>query len=292
MVTCYRRLPEFNYLRPESLDEVLSLLEKYKGRAKVIAGGTDIIPKLKRREIKPPQYLIDIKNIHKLDYIKNGKNGLKMGALTTINTVESSPIIQQEYNLLYQAARSMASVQIRNRGTIAGNICNAVPSADNAPALLVLDAKIKLLSVKSSRIVEISKFFTGPNKTVIAPGELLQEIKIPQPAANSKSLYIKLTPRHSMDLAVVGVAVLIDYQGNIVRDIKIALGAVSPTPIRARKAEAYLLGKKLDEVSINSAAEIAAGEAQPISDHRASAEYRKDMIAVLTRRAINQLLAI
>ncbi len=292
MVTYYRRLPEFNYLKPKSIQEALALLNEYKGSAKIYAGGTDIIPKLKRREIKTPRYLIDIKGIQRLNYIKNEEDMLRIGALATIDAVEGSPVIRQDYNVLYQAARSMASVQIRNRGTIAGNICNAVPSADSAPALLVLDARVKLLSLQAKRVIGMEKLFAGPNRTNMTAKEMLEEIQIPRPDTHSKGIYIKLSPRHSMDLAVVGVAVLINYDGDSVQNIRIALGAVSPTPMRAKKAEAYLLGKKLDDSSIDSAAQIAAAEARPISDQRASAEYRRDMITVLTRRAIRQISAM
>ncbi|HEM61361.1 MAG TPA: xanthine dehydrogenase family protein subunit M, partial [Chloroflexi bacterium] len=137
MVTFYRRLPKFEYLRPSTIDEALSLLSQYRGRAKVIAGGTDILPKLKRREIKAPEYIIDLKGIPDLDYVRYDEvGGLSLGPLATIHAVEASPMVQDKFGVLYQAAESMASTQVRNRGTIAGNICNAVPSADAAPALL------------------------------------------------------------------------------------------------------------------------------------------------------------
>jgi CO/xanthine dehydrogenase FAD-binding subunit len=168
MVTFYRRLPRFEYLAPKTMSEALSLLARYKGRARVIAGGTDLLPKLKRREIKAPQNIIDLKRIRNLDYVKYGKrSGLSLGALATIHAVETSPIIQEKFGVLFQAAESMASTQIRNRGTIAGNICNGVPSADTAPALLTLEARLRLISQRGERIVNIEDFFTGPNETVV-----------------------------------------------------------------------------------------------------------------------------
>jgi carbon-monoxide dehydrogenase medium subunit len=290
MTTFYRRLPRFNYLAPVSLNEALSLLARYKGKAKVIAGGTDIIPKLKRREIRAPEHVIDLKAIPGLDNIQYDVSGLSLGALVTIGAVETSAIIQEKFGVLAQAARSMASPQVRNRGTIAGNICNAVPSADSAPPLLTIGAKLKLVSQEGERVVGIEDFFTGPGQTALANDEILQEIQIPHPPPNSQGIYLKLTPRRAMDLAIVGVAVVIIPQDGICKDIRIALGAVAPTPIRARRAEAVLKGQKLDDNLIEKAARTAAGEARPIDDHRASAEYRRDMVEVLVRRAIKQAI--
>lgn len=291
MVTFRRRLPKFDYLAPKTTDEVLSLLSQYKGRAKVIAGGTDVVPQLKRREIKAPEYIIDLKGIQGLDYIKyDGDSGLSLGALVTIHAVETSSIIWGKFGVLFQAAESMASPQVRNRGTVAGNICNAVPSADTAPALLTLEAKLKLISQKGRRIVKIEDFFTGPNETVLADEEILQEIQVPDLPPYSKGIYLKLTPRKSMDLAVVGVAVVVIPEDGICNDIRIALGAVSPTPVRVGKAEAIIKGQRLSDEVIEKVAQTAAEECSPISDLRASAEYRREMVRVLTKRAINQAL--
>lgn len=290
MTTFYRRLPKFNYLFPATLDEAFSMLSRYKGRAKVIAGGTDIIPRLKRRETAAPGYVIDLKGIPALDNIKYDAGGLNIGALATIGAVETSAIIRHKFGILAQAAQSMASPQVRNRGTIAGNICNAVPSADSAPALLALGAKLKIISPKGERTVSIEDFFTAPGQTVISDEEILREIYIPHPTPNSRGVYLKLTPRRAMDLAIVGVAALVTAQDGVCKDIRIALGAVAPTPTRAKKAEAVLKGQKLDDALIEKAAETAAAEAKPIDDHRASAEYRREMVEVLVKRAIKQAI--
>jgi CO/xanthine dehydrogenase FAD-binding subunit len=290
MTTFYRRLPKFDYLAPTTLDEALSLLAKYKGRAKVIAGGTDLVPKLKRREIKAPEYVIDLKGIPGLDKIKPNGSGLTIGALVTIEEVEVSPQIRQKFAVLAQAAQSMASPQVRHRGTIAGNICNAVPSADSAPALLTLGAKLKIISQKGERTVGIDDFFTGPNQTVLNSQEILAEIQLPNMPANSQGVYLKLTPRRAMDLAIVGVAVVATAKNGVCQDIRIALGAVAPTPTRAKKAEAILKGQKFTDALIEKAAKTAAAEARPIDDHRASAEYRRDMVEVLVRRAVKQAI--
>lgn len=292
MVTFYRRLPRFEYLAPKSMGEALSLLSRYKGRARVIAGGTDLLPKLKRREIKAPPYIIDLKKIRNLDYVKYGKRtGLSLGALATIHAVETSPIVREKFSVLYQAAESMASTQIRNRGTIAGNICNGVPSADTAPALLTLEAKLNLMSKRGERSVNIEEFFTGPNKTVLVGGEILREIQVPNLPPNSKGTYLKLTPRSSMDLAVVGVAVVVIPEDGICKYIRIGLGAVAPTPMRAKRAEGILRGQRFGEEVIERAAQTASEESRPIDDHRASAEYRREMVKLLTSRAIHQAIS-
>jgi carbon-monoxide dehydrogenase medium subunit len=290
VTTFYRRLPRFNYTAPTTLDEALSLLSEYGGRANVIAGGTDLVPKLKRREIGAPEYVIDLKGIPGLDEIKYDAGGLRLGALVTIGMVEDSARIQQGFGILAQAARSMASPQVRNRGTIAGNICNAVPSADSAPPLLTLGAGLKIISGKGERTVNIADFFTGPGQTALSGDEILREIQIPDMPPGAKGVYLKLTPRRAMDLAIVGVAVVVIPQDGICQDIRIALGAVAPTPIRAKKAEAVLKGQKLDDVLIEKAAKAAAGESSPIDDHRASAEYRLDMVGVLVKRAMKQAI--
>jgi len=292
MATFYRRLPKFDYLEPKTIEEALSLLAQYKGRAKVIAGGTDLLPKLKRREIEAPEYIIDLKDIPDLDYIKHDEvDGLSLGALATIHAVEISPIVQERFGVLFQAAESMASRQVRNRGTIAGNLCNAVPSADAAPALLTLEASLKLASRKGERIVNIEDFFTGPNQSVLADEEILQEIRVPNLPRHGRGRYLKLTPRSAMDLGFVGVSAVVVVEDGVCRDIRIALGAVAPTPIRARHAEDIVRGQKLSSEVIERAAQIASGECYPITDRRASEEYRCHMVEVLTKRAIQQAIS-
>jgi len=292
MVTFYRRLPKFEYLAPKTVDEALSLLSRYKGRAQIIAGGTDVVPKLKRREIEAPEYIIDLKGIPNLDYTRYDEgSGLSLGALATIRTVENSLIIKGNFSVLSQAAASMASPQVRNRGTIAGNICNAVPSADTAPPLLTLEARLKLASQKGESIVNIEDFFTGTGETVLTDEELLLEIQVPTLPLNSKGKYLKLAPRRAMDLAIVGVAVVVTHEDGFCKDIRIALGAVSPTPVRVRNAEAIIKGKQLNDQLIERVAQVASEECCPISDHRASAEYRAEMVKVLTKRAINEAIS-
>lgn len=291
MVVFYRRLPKMDYIRPGSIDEVLGFFSKGEnGRYKVYAGGTDVIPKIKKRIMNSPEVLVDLKGIRGLDYVNyDEKDGLRIGALTTLRSVAESGVVKEIYPMLAQATGSIASIQIRNRATVAGNICNAVPSADSAPALLALEAEVKCISVKGERIIGIDEFFKGPGMTALEPDEIVKEIHIPVLHKNMRGVYIKLSPRSRMDLAVVGVAVLGSIEDGIFKDVRIGLGAVGPTPIRALNAEGLLAGAGADDKTINDAAMLAASEAKPIDDHRASAEYRRMMVEVLVRRGLKEL---
>jgi carbon-monoxide dehydrogenase medium subunit len=293
VVTFYRRLPRVGYLKPGSLGEALGLLDENRdGRYTVYAGGTDVIPKLKARFIETPEALIDLKAIRELDFISyDEKTGLRIGALATISSVVEADIVKKNYPILYQAAHSIASTHIQNRGTIVGNICNAVPSADSAPALLCLGAKVVCAKRDGERLLQLENFFMGPNKTSLRTDELVTEIRVPPPADGARGAYIKLSPRSRMDLAVVGVAALVRKTNSSFGDARIGLCAVAPIPMRALKAEARLRGETASEKVILAAAKAAADESKPISDHRASAEYRRMMVEVLVARAIRQALS-
>lgn len=284
----WKRLPKFEYLGPKTIEEAASILGDLKDQAKVMAGGTDILIQMKNREITPA-YLVGIKNISSLDYIEYGQNeGLRLGALSTVGSIENSSLIQKKYNILAQAVRSMASTQIRNVATIAGNLCSAVPSADTAPALLVSGAKLMLRSNRGTRVVPIEEFFIDPRQTVLRGDELLTEIQVPDLSPGSKGVYLRHGLRKAMALASASVAVMMNSEDNYCKDIKIALGAVAPTPHRATGAEVVLRGQHLDDELIAEAARVASEEAQPISDIRASADYRRELVRVLTARAIRQ----
>lgn len=292
MVTFYRRLPKFDYIKPKSMVEALDLLgENNHGDVKVYAGGTDVIPKIKSRLIRAPKVLIDLKGIPEWDYIQYDEmDGLRIGALATISSVAHLPQVRENFGILSQAASSIASTQVQNRGTIVGNICNAVPSADSAPALLCLGAELSCVSSHGERVIHIEDFFTGPNQTALNPDELVKEIRIPNMPPQSKGVYIKLSPRSRMDLAVVGVGAVVAQDNGLIQDVRIALGAVAPTPMRAKRAEDVLKGEKLRAEMVMKAADIASEESKPIDDHRASAEYRRMMVEVLVKRAINNTL--
>ena len=281
----------FNYLEATTIKEAVSLLGKYDGKARVMAGGTDLLVQIRNKAIKP-EYVVDIGYIPKLDYIEyDDKQGLKIGALTPIQAMEKSDRLQRQYPVLTQAAGLLGSMAIRNVATIGGNLCNAAPSADNAPSLIGLSAKARIIGPDGERLVPLEGFCTGPGCTVFKKGEILVEIQVPSPPAGAKGVYLK-HGRSAIDLAVVGVAVIMVLEGgDTCRDIKVVLGAVAPTPLRAKKAEGVLIGKKVEAALIEKAAQTASEEARPITDVRASAEYRREMVKVLTRRALNQIMA-
>lgn len=282
----------YEYHVPADVNETLSLLERYGDSGKLIAGGTDLIPKLKAG-IAKFDHMISLKQVDALKHIdfEPGK-GITIGANVDLRTAEANEYIQKYYPALYTGMHSMANTQIRNRGTITGNICNAVPSADTAPALLVYGAEVKIASKRGERIVPINQFFTGVCKTVLEPDELVTEIFIPLPKEGAVSVYYKYAIRKALDLAMVGVAVNVSVdQEMVVQDARIALGAVAIVPKRAEHAENLILGQKLTEKLICQAAQIAAAEdCRPISDIRATAEYRRKMVAVHVRYGLRKVV--
>jgi len=284
------RLPKFEYLSPKTIKEACRLLAKHKDKARVVAGGTDLLVIMKHKEVTP-QYVIGLKGIPNLDYIKADAKGLRIGALATLKSVADSRDVRKRFPFLADTARKMATAQIRNMGTIGGNLCNAAPSADTAPPLICLGAKAKLVGPNKERVVALEKFFAGPGKTVLRAGEILTEIQLPNQPAHTGGAYLKLS-RLAVDLAVVGVAALVTLKGKdgLCSEARIALGAVAPTPVRANKAEGMIKGKKIKDDIIEKASRMAAQEARPITDVRGSAFYRKEAVKVLTTRAIRQAL--
>jgi carbon-monoxide dehydrogenase medium subunit len=280
----------FEYLEPLSVEEAVSFLGKYRGRAKVLAGGTDLVPSMKEKTIRP-EYVINLGRITGLDNILfDGDGGIKIGALTTIRNIEQSPQLTSKCGILCQAARQMASTSIRNVATVGGNLCNCSPSSDMAPVLLALSAKVKVVGSAGERVLPLEQFLAGPGATALQPDEILTEIQIPSPSQERAGVYIKYSTRGGEDLALVSVAALITLSGTdgTCTDAILALGAVAPTTMRAHKAESLLKGKKIDQKLIEDAASVASGEAIPIDDIRGSAEYRRDMIKVFARDAIKQ----
>lgn len=285
-------LPQFEYLVAESLDDACKKAADLGPTAKIMAGATDLIIPMKDHAVKPePEYLIDIKKVEGLDYLTyDEEEGLKVGALTTLRTLEFSPLVQEKYPAVAYAAKSIASTQIRTKGTMAGNICNASPSCDSGPIVVATDAKILVHGVNGDKVIKGTEFFKGVKKTVLEPGDIVTGIVFPPLSKNKKAAYIKHSVRKAMDLAIVGVAVVIEVEDGICKDAAIALGAVATTPIRAPKAEAVLIGKELTDEVIEEAAQAAMDSCTPISDIRASKEYRSAMVKVFTKRAIKQAL--
>jgi carbon-monoxide dehydrogenase medium subunit len=284
------RLPRFEYLNPQTIQEACSLLSQHGDKARVLAGGTDLLNGMKERVIKP-EYIIGLRGISDLDYIETDADGIRIGAMTSITSLGNSKAIQETFPCLAEVPGKMATVQIRNMGTIGGNLCNAAPSADTAPILICLGAKAKIVGTDGERVVALEEFFTGPGETVLKAGEILAEIQVPNQPANTAGAYFKMS-RVAVDLAIVGVGAVITLDGKdgSCSDVKIALGAVAPTPIRAKKAEAVIKGKKIEEDLIEEAGKIASEEASPIDDVRGSAFYRTEIVNVLTKRAIRKAL--
>ena len=280
----------FEYHAPTSTAEAIGLMERYGDSARVIAGGTDLLTALKERWERPA-YVIGIGAIPGLASITYEEGiGLTIGAAATVRAVETSAVVRAKYPVLAYAASTLASIQIRNLATVAGNICRASPSADMPPALLVLDAAVVLAGPAGERSVPLAEFFTGPGRTVRQPNELLTEIRVPPPQPHSSAAYIKHSPRRAMDLAVVGVAAAVTRQDGLCCNVRIALGAVAATPRRAREAEMVLEGYEPTAARLEEAARVATTECSPISDVRGSADYRREMVRVHTGRALQQAL--
>jgi len=278
------------YFAPKTMEEACSLLSSHKVEAAVIAGGTDLIVCMKKG-IALPRYVINIGRIAGQDYINyDEKKGLRIGGQAPILSLATSPVIRAKYGVLAQAAGELGTPHVRRGATLAGNLCNASPSAETAPALIVLGASLKLVSTERERTVPLEDFFVGPGQTVRAPDEILAEIRVPNLAPRSGGVYLKHTVRKALDLAIVGVAVMVTMEGDSLHDVKIALGAVAPTPLRAKAAEAVLKGKKATDSLLQQAGQVAADVSRPIDDIRSSAEYRRKMVKVLTIRAIQQAI--
>ncbi len=292
-VVFYRRMPRFDYFRPASIAEALDALDPdVPLKDQVYAGGTDLMPKLKARGIKAPKRVIDLKGIAGLDYVRwDEAKGLRIGALATVARVAASPDVRARYAALFEGASAIASDQIQHRATIVGNVCNAVPSADSIPALLVHDAEVVCVGRAGERVVALKDFFLGPGRVALDPAELVKEIVLPPPTPGERTTYLKLAPRGRMDLAIVGAAARVVIVDGIVVDARVALGSAAPIPKRAVEAEAAIRGRPPTPETIAEAARLAAAHAVTRGSHRASAEYRRLMLEVLVRRALTSLAA-
>ena len=281
---------EFDFVSPQSLGEATALLRRYGTQARLLAGGTDLLLRVERRLVEPG-VVVDLKKIRALRGIKANRKGLTIKAVTLMDEIASSPLVRRRYGMIATGAAAVGSIQTRNRATLGGNLCNASPAADTAPPLIALAARARIASSRREREVPVEEFFLGPGKTCLQPNELLKEIFIPSPAPRSGGSFQRCT-RTAMDIALVNCAVFVFLlpRREIIGDIRIALGAVAPTPVRAVQAEDLLKGKRLDKDTIDAAADCAASSVSPIDDVRSSASYRREMVRVLTRRAIEAAL--
>jgi carbon-monoxide dehydrogenase medium subunit len=279
---------DFTYLKPGTLEEALSMLSEHKDEGKIICGGQSLLIVM-RQGLLVTDYLIDIKGIHELSYITyDEKDGFKIGATTTHRAVETSELIKQKCPVLVAVEKRLASIQVRNWGTIAGNLAHGDSSGDLAPTLIALDAGIKLASSRGSRIVPLEEFYTGLFETALEKDELVTEVQIPPLRAGTAVAYKKFNLIEN-DQAIVGVAtaVTIDQDGAC-KDARVVLSNAGVTPIRAKSAEKILIGKKRAGALFVKASDAASGDAEPVSDIHASEEYRRHLIKVLTGRMVKQ----
>lgn len=319
---------DFEYLEPASISEAVILLSRYKEKAKIMAGGTDLLVKMKQRVVGPG-YLVNIKkipNLNRIDYDQS--EGFRIGALTTLHQIETSPLIREKINLLAQAAHQVGAARIRSLGTIGGNLCQdsqclyyarthlwcrppcyrgggdicyavegakscqAMATAETAPALICLDARARIAGPKGERTIPLENFFVSAGVTDLYEDEILTTIEIPAPGNHMAGVYLKHSRRGAIDFAIVGVAVMLTLQSRngACSDIRIALNGVARTPIRANRAEEVLQGKRVEENLIREAAQTASEEARPLGDIFGSATYRKKMVNVLVKQAIKRAL--
>jgi CO/xanthine dehydrogenase FAD-binding subunit len=282
-------MKRFDYIRPGNMQDAIAALQA-NDEPYLLAGGTDLLIGMKTNAVKP-NCLIDLKGIPGIDSIEYD-NGFKLGALTTVRDVEVSPLIRDKIPALSEAAGTLGSIQIRNRATIGGNLCHGSPAADMAAILLAMNCEVKIATGNGAKTIGLDQFFTGPNSTVLNRNEVLSQIIIPKEIEQFKGIYLKHGPRKAMDIGIVNIAILLDadVSSGFCNQIMIALGAVAPRPIRAKKAEALLNANRLTSELIQEAAEVASDEATPISDFRASAGYRKDLVKNLVAKGIDQIL--
>lgn len=284
-----RTLKPFDYFEPETVKEATKLLFKYGDKAQVLAGGIDLVPRMRKGKIKA-NYLVNIQNIPDLTHIERAdKKGIKFGAMAKLHDLELSKDIQKTYPAFYEAVHQITSVQAKCMGTAVGNLCVATPASDVATALFALGAELSIAGPDGERTEPIEKFYLDYLKTSLQKGEMVTGVFMPAPAAGEGTAYFNLL-RTKADIAKVSVAVAVIMKNGVCKEARIGLGAVAPTVFRATKAEAVLKGEKLSADVISKAAETAAKETKPITDVRSTAEYRKQVTGVLVKRALEKAL--
>ena len=277
----------FDYFRPSSFEEACRLVSQSNGRSKVLAGGTDLLVQIKQERLHP-NALVSLRDVPGLSFIRvESDRGVAIGAMTPLRAIETSEEILKRCRAVSEAASWIGSVQVRSRATLGGNLCNAAPSADMAPILIGCGATTILSDGQTDRSIPLEDFFTGPGQTALRDGELMKEVHIPSPPRSSFGTYLKAY-RSSMDIAVAGVGLLVIFESKsgVCRDLRLVLGAVAPTPMRARKSEGTATGQRLDDELIEKVSQMASEEARPISDVRSTASYRRTLVAVLTRKTL------
>lgn len=275
---------EFEYHSPSTVQEAVSLLEKYGYEAKILAGGQSLIPAMRFR-LAMPEVLIDINNIEGLAYLRESNGHLAIGAMTREVDLEESPLVTGNYHLLADASRVIADPLVRNRATVGGNVAHADPANDHPAVMLAYDAEFFALGPNGTRAIAVDDFFVGLFESALAENEILTEIRVPRPAPGSGEAYVKLE-RKVGDYAISAVAVRLAFDGQVCTEARIALTNVSPVPMRAMNAEHAIIGRPISEQSAEAAGRAAAAECDPSPDLRGSVEYKRDLTRVLTKRAI------
>ena len=288
------RIRPFDYWAAPGLNEALNELDLHGADAKVIAGGTDLVLNLKKKNVQPRR-VISLHNLNELDFVQSDDSRVRIGALTKHADLAANPFLKQHLPILCEAVGLIGSWQIRNVGTIGGNICNASPAADSAPALLVLNAQLIVASKKGEKKIPIESFFSGPGKTALEAGQILKEIVIELPRQRSAGCYLKLRRRKAVDVSLAGVAFQAETgpDGKTLAKVGIALGGVAPTPVRAPEAEEILVGLTVDEAitKVSDCAKMVVKAASPIDDVRATASYRRTIVDVFVHQCAQKVLS-
>lgn len=279
-------LADFEYFAPKTLGEALKEKSNRNGSV-ILAGGTDLIPKM-RGQVMAPRVLIDITGIKELNYIKTQNRKIRIGSATTISQIIEQKIKGAE--ILQEACKKLGNPLTRNKATIGGNLCNASPAADTATPLLVSGAELVLKSMNGERIVHIENFFVGPSKSAMKEDEILIEIRLTAPESGTKAKFLKVGLRKADAISIVNCAAALKVQSGIVKDAKIGLGSVAPTPVLAKSAQKVLIGNKLTEELIEKCASTASSEVKPISDVRGSARYRELLVEGCVKKVLRNLM--
>jgi carbon-monoxide dehydrogenase medium subunit len=277
----------FELLEPKTVAEACSMLSKYGDQAKVIAGGLSLLLFI-REKLYRPKYLVSIIGIKGLDYLRDEKEGLRIGALTTHRSIENSPVVKEKFPVMAETFHRVGSMRIRNVGTIGGNLCHADPRLDPPPTLLALDASVKVVGPKSPRVIKLEDFFVNYYETVLKQDEILIEVSVPSSPPRTGGAYMRFSTKTNDDTPAVVLAavVTLDSKKEVLENVKIGLGALAPTAIRAKKTEAFLKGKKFKEDILEEAGKIVSQEVEPIGDLRGSEEYKKEMVGVMLKRGV------
>jgi CO/xanthine dehydrogenase FAD-binding subunit len=284
------RPQDLEFHQPATLEEASRLLRQLGPGTIVYAGGTDVIPRMRLKKIAP-RHLVNIKRISGLDGISFDGRTIHLGALARFNDIIVSPVVKQHLPVIADVSGMIGSHQVRNLATVGGNICNAAPSADSAPILIALGARLRIFSLQGARETPLETFFKGPGSVHLAPGEILTQILVDKPSPAIRAAYHKHEIREALEIAITGVAVALDISTEgVCRHASVVVAACAPTPVRARRAEAILEGSRLEADVIERAAEAASGDISPIDDVRGCSQYRRDMTGVALVRAIERAM--